>query len=1131
MCYKKTIIYIIFCVFLSINLFAQSLQFKSYNVNNGLSQSVIISIFQDSEGFIWIGTQDGLNRFDGYTFKKFVRNPIDTASISNNWMYSITEDNENNIWIGTKDGLNKYNKKTGKFQCLRNKPNDNNSIFNNNVYGLVADKKGNVYVNTPPVLNVINVKTGKINRYVNKIGSSTTIEDYQMPVIIDRDGLIWIASSDGLSIFDPKTKLFNNFRTNTSQLCDNFITALIEDHLGNIWIGTKKGLNKLNKKNHSITKFIKENNNSNSLKSNNIRSIEEDQLGNIWVGTDADGGGLHKISFDKQANPAFSFYNNIVSQASSISNDFVLSLFLDRSNVLWIGTLNGLNKVDLKKKKFNLYRKSNESNSVDLTYNVIASIFKDQDNLIWIGTWGKGLNIFNRTTGTVEHITSQSSGLKKIPDDYVHVIFKDSKQRIWIGTRNGISIYTYDKKQFIPLKDFFQAKNFPDFKGFRVMSIIEDKNHFFWIGTSNGLYKINTDKKDVKVYQSGGNHKTSITNNLIYSIIEDKDGLIWIGTSTGLNIFDPKTETFTQILNDKNSTNTLCDNFVVSLCEDSEGNIWIGTKAGVNKYNKKTKIYNYYSEKDGLPSNIVYEILEDNNKNLWFSTGNGLTLNYNGTNVFKTFDLEDGLQDLEFNLKASYKSNDGELFFGGMNGVNAFYPDSLKENNFIPNIVITNIEKENDAGKQVLYQGLNNEIRLTHNDYALNIEFAALEYTNSEKNHYTYKMEGLSDNWIETGNRHLVPFSKIPPGNYILHIKGSNNDKVWNEIGISIKIIVTPPWWRSTWAYIIYLIIVLSFIIVFIKVRELKLIKTKKILEQKVEERTNEINLQKEEILAQHEEIQNQRDIATSQRDHIARQNKAITDSIHYAQRIQKALLTTKESISNLFTDYLIIFKPKDIVSGDFYSINQVKDHIIVAVADCTGHGIPGAFMSMLGMSILNEILRYEEISSASEVLEELRRKLKTSLQQTGKSGEQQDGMDIAICAINTKTLEMQYAGANNSLWLFKNNNDQSSTEPNLIEIQADKQPVGVYKNEKPFTNNIIQLKKGDTFYIFSDGFRSQFGGEKGETYKTRRFRELITSIHHKPLFEQEKIFENEFQQWKGNFAQIDDVIVLGLKV
>jgi serine phosphatase RsbU (regulator of sigma subunit) len=392
-------------------------------------------------------------------------------------------------------------------------------------------------------------------------------------------------------------------------------------------------------------------------------------------------------------------------------------------------------------------------------------------------------------------------------------------------------------------------------------------------------------------------------------------------------------------------------------------------------------------------------------------------------------------------------------------------------------------------------------------------------------------MEGLSDNWIETGNRHIVPFSKIPPGDYILHIKGSNNDKVWNDVGISIKIIVSPPWWRSNWAYAIYIIIIISLIFLFIKAREYNLIRTKKILEQKVEERTNEINHQKEEILAQHEEIQNQRDIATSQRDYIARQNKAITDSIHYAQRIQKALLPAKESISHLFSDYLILFKPKDIVSGDFYSIKQVKDHIIVAVADCTGHGIPGAFMSMLGMSIFNEILRYEEITSASEVLEELRKKLKISLQQTGKAGEQQDGMDIAICAIDIKTLEMQFAGANNSLWLFKNGSNGLDKESELIEIQADKQPVGVYRNEKPYTNNHVQLKKGDIFYIFSDGFRSQFGGERGETFKTRRFRELIGSIHQKPLLEQEKILENEFLNWKGKYEQIDDVLILGLKV
>lgn len=825
-------------------LIAQIVGYKHYSIKDGLSQIEIKCIFQDSEGFMWIGTQNGLNKFDGYYFENIFNDPTDSTSISSNWIFGITEDCDGNLWFGTKEGLNKYDKINDIFTRVNYK-NENSVVSDDYIYSLASDSC-NIYINTPPSLSILNYKTGKLKVYNNNIPYDGILYDFSYPILVSKDGLIWLGSEKGLYYFNPKNQKFYNFSTNNSnRISHNHITALCEDSFGNILIGTEKGLNIYNPGTKIIKQYFHDENNYNSLSHNFIRSIVSDYTGAYWVGTEE--GGLNKIEVNKETGElSFTSYRSEVEGTEFISHDIVFSLYEDKSCNLWIGTLAGLNKVDLKRKKYRVYKKAESPGSVDLLDNFIASVY-EEDDLIWIGNWGKGLNLYNKNTNKVIHYLSSYRGKRNIPNNYVHVLFKDSKSRFWLGTRNGLSIFNDSKKRFIPFDKYFKINDSGYFINNRVYCITEDSSGEIWIGTGNGICVFNPETKHNIIFREGNLKPFDIAHNLVYSILEDRDKHIWIATSDGLDMYDPEKNILYHYKHNPNTTNTLCYDFTISLCEDKFGDIWIGTSTGVNSFNKKDSVFSYYSTKNGLPSNIVYNIIEDNNNDLWFTTGKGLAKYSIDSKTFKTYSFEEELEGGEFNLKAVFKSEEGEMFFGSVGGLLAFHPDSLSDSEFIPPIVITSFSKEQEGirSEKNIYK---EEIKLSYKDYAFTIKFASLDYTNPRKNMYAYKMQGLTDEWVDLGNRRSVHFTSLSPGKYVFSVKGTNHDGVWNDIPTSIKIQILPPWWRSNYAYFMYVVIFIVLIISIIKLREKNLIKEKRVLDNKIKERTKEIALQKEKL-------------------------------------------------------------------------------------------------------------------------------------------------------------------------------------------------------------------------------------------------------------------------------------------
>ncbi len=844
------ILYAAVLLFFSIDCLARQLIFTGYTIADGLSQSVVTCIMQDSRGYIWMGTQNGLNRFNGYNFEIFTYKPDDSTSISNNWIYGMTEDRNGNLWIGTKGGLNKFSYQEKSFQRIRYATPFPAGVTDY-VYDVKCSRNGSILINTPPVLTFCDPEKLTFTHAVSSLPMDGSVKDYNIPLLEDSDGRIWTGSSTGLAIYTPEADTFKTISGFTEYPPGNparNITALCLDKRGEIWAGTEGGLIRFSREG---TPLFAENQNLGQIFSPNnlfIRALACDKSGKIWIGTE--GGGIHRICLDKERQPVHDVFT---SENSTLFHNIVLSLFIDHSENLWLGTLSGVNKTDLKKKKFSLYRKSDSFTSADLAGNVIASLFKDKQGKIWIGHWGKGLDIYDRETGKIEHYSSHLQGKQFLPNDFVHSVMEDSAGNIWVGTRDGLVVFREKTGEFIRPR-YLKNPELPDFEGLRIFRMIQAKNGDYWIATQNGLYRVHNQSHPVR-YHSGAPEGQRISGNLVYTVMEDREGAVWVGTTDGLDRINPGQGSIDHFRKMEGSASSLSDNFITALCEDHNGDIWIGTSSYVNKFSARDSVFTYFSKENGLPGNLIYGILQDLNSGLWFATGNGLCRYDFAEGKFHTFGVEDGLQSQEFNLGASCLSRDGEVFFGGMNGFNSFYPDSLVPNRNIPAIVFSAAYKMTQGTKEYFDPGLNRTIVLNHNDDDFTVEFAGLEFTNPLKNKFMYRLEGGESAWIDIGNRNFVTFSNLSPGEYTLRIKGSNNDGFWNEEGASMTIRVRPPWWGSTLAYTGYIFLAFIALFLIIKKREKRHATERKILEEKVLERTYQIERQKAEIMEKNREL------------------------------------------------------------------------------------------------------------------------------------------------------------------------------------------------------------------------------------------------------------------------------------
>jgi ligand-binding sensor domain-containing protein/signal transduction histidine kinase len=791
-------------------------KFENISVDQGLSQSSVYCILQDSKGLMWFGTEDGLNRYDGYNFTVFKHDPDDPNSLSSNFVLDIYEDWEGKMWVGTQQGLDRYDRESDQWSHF---PLDQ-------VRTILEDNSGVLWVGSQAGLYSFDKELDGLKRQ----NSDRIYTVYQ-----DSTGTLWVGTDRGFYKVDEggdKIVHYQHSERDPKSLVDNLVRTIFEDHQGRLWIGTSGGLDRFDRATETFTHFQYDENDRHSLRHNDVWAIYEDLSGVLWVGTD--GGGLDR--FDP-AYERFIHYQNVTDDPNSLSSNMLRAISQDRGGVLWIGTnAGGISKVDVAQKGFTHYQKE-ASKYNTLSHNLVLSFFEDYSQILWIGTGGGGLNRFDRHLDLFTSYRHDPEDPASLSDDFVTSVYVDREGVLWAGTaRGGLNAFDRFTGGFT---HFVNDPADPDSLAHNtVWVILEDRQGTLWIGTGGG--GLDAFVRNEKRFD----HYSGLSSNFVSVLYEDQDGQLWVGTDGGgINKLDRQNKTFTHYTHDPYNQQSLSSDNILAIYQDGEGDFWIGTNGGgLNKFDPQTNTFSHYRERDGLPNDVVYGILGDDEGMLWLSTNKGLSRFDPRTGVFRNYDVRDGLQSNEFNANAYFKNQREEMFFGGVNGFNVFKSDQIQDNPYQPPIVLTSLTQA--GGSVDLGRAVDSATEATFywpNNF-FEFEFAALSYSHPEKNQYAFMLEGFRDeDWNYIGTNRFGRYTNIPGGIYTLRLKGSNQDGIWNEAGTSIKITVIPPIWGTWWFQGMAVLILVAGIFAGFRLR-VRNIQTRTIeLENQVANRTREL--------------------------------------------------------------------------------------------------------------------------------------------------------------------------------------------------------------------------------------------------------------------------------------------------
>jgi ligand-binding sensor domain-containing protein/serine phosphatase RsbU (regulator of sigma subunit) len=1007
----------------------------------------------------------------------------------------IYQDNDGFMWFATQNGAVKFD--GHNFVSL----DKSSGLAGNVINHINQDHLGNYWVSTTAGLSYISDE--HITNYTTKDGLasnfvyySTETSDKRIFIVTNKsaaiieDGKIFQADTSIYTILFielynkdvlalSRNKLYKmNGKSYTPCGIDiseiekpyTFITQAKDS---SIWIAGNNGIFRIN--NNTIEQFTEED----GLISNKINYLFCDSENNMWYSSE-------RLGFGKYSKGHF---QNFTAEAG-LSNNSVLCIYEDTEKNIWIGGRNGITMINPKVPFLHYNMISPYNNEIVLGMN------EDSQGNLWFCTYGYGLFKYNgktfinynKSNGSIDNhffdtefdkhgnmwLASTNSGVIKfdgekfmqVPTDQdkiiskrIFTILKDSKNNLWFGT-NQQGVYVYNGRK---LKKFSQ---FPELNNARVMAIEEDFNGNIVFGTfGQGIFLFNGDSLQRLVQ----NYSSELS---IIRAIEKTDNQLWFATaSDGIFTLD---------------------------------------------YRQKNSKASFIQKKDGLNSNNIYLLYYDSKGNLWCGSEKGTDkIQFNSDNSIKNiknYTVNEGFIGVETNINAVMEDSKGNLWFGTINGA-VKYIDSIDTKNIAENkTYITQVKlffEDNEI--EIDYDSVQtnhqyNAFTLPYNKNHLIFNFIGLCFSNPQKVMYKYRLKGQNDQWSPPTEVNSAVYTNLAPGSYEFQVLSANNDGIWNTSPVSIQFEIEPPFWQELWFKTSLILIILILIYMFAEFRIRSLKKAKIKLENMVQLRTSELNDQKDRLL---------------------QSNLKIKDGINYAEKIQSAMLPSIELFEKSFADYFILYQPKDIISGDFYWAKEIshsgESHIIVAAADCTGHGIPGALVSMLGMSLLNEVIRKKDVQNPAQVLEELRIEIKRSLHQKGGIEDQTEGIDMVLIKLNPKTRILDYSGANNPLYILR--------DKKLKILEPTINPVGIFIKELPFVNHQYQLEKNDVLYLFSDGFVDQFNGKTGEKYKIGRFRELLISISENDLSSQKEVLKETFMKWKAGSEQIDDVLVMGFKI
>ncbi|MBT8390539.1 MAG: SpoIIE family protein phosphatase [Ignavibacteriaceae bacterium] len=1085
-----------FCILTYGNLFSQtdSIIVENISTGEGLSHRHVHCVMEDSYGFLWIGTDDGLNRYDGYEFVVYKNNIGDTTSLSSPIISVLTEDEKGNIWVGTPNGLNLYQRHSDSFVRYTHDPENEYSISKNDgIEALLIDRNNSNYV--------------------------------------------WIGTDGGgLNLFDIELQRFYSFTHDPQEensLSEDIVKSLFQDSFGDFWIGTgSSGLDKINLSAIPISidgkydvsrfnliafeHFLNEQEDNEELQSARVYNIYEDSAQTLWVLLS--GSGI--LNFDREKN-------RLIPSSHFIEQKYTHfhEMLEDRNGIFWFGSHNKvyqLNKNNDKIKEYILNKEGTRSSNNQ-------GLCEDNAGNIWAATWD-GIVRIHRDTPLFELHYHNVDDPSLTASNYMYSILADRAGKIWIGTYYGLLVMKEDINGFVRFINYSESHQIN--KG-SVYSVIADHSGSIWAVIGRTLVRVNPQTNSIVQYKNdpensnalsfqeklgnagsvnllidnddnlwisawtGGISKVSLeelysTNNLndvkftnyfsepndpassVLDFIQDRVGHLWICTRSGGVIkFDPETEIFKNYKQELNNPRSLNINWALAAHEDKKGNIWIGTYGGgLNKFNRETESFTHFGMQNGLPSDIIRGILGDDNGNLWISTHSGIAKFNPENNEFRNYYIQNN--DVSFHDKLT-----GRMYFGDNSGFNVFHPDSLKESSFVPRVVLTKFTRYSDEnnGEKIIDRTISakDNIELSYKDDIISFEFAALSFNKNNRCEYSYKLGEFNNNWINIGTKRQVTFTNLDPGNYDFKVKACNEDGIWCENFASIHFYISPPWWSTWWSYGIY---GLLFIGALYGIRRFEI--------------TRRIEKEDKRLL----KIENERK----------------TKELDQVRKLQLSMLPKDiPCLTNL--DIAVYMKTATEVGGDYYDFYKSDDSTLTAViGDATGHGLDAGMMVTAAKGLFQNLAAFPNLT---EMIKQFNNTLISMHLQPMYMG-------VLLAKFNGNLLEIVGAGMT-PLLLYRNDSDE------IREIESSGPPLGAFSNYDYLTTR-IDLAKGDVILLLSDGFEERFNS-KNEMLGERRARELLQKLHNENADTIVEAFVTECNEWGGDRPQDDDVTFVVIKI
>ncbi len=1077
---KSTYLLGILLLLIPLATIAQRNNFRSYTAEDGLTQSTVYTIIQDSRGYLWLGTEGGgINKFDGLNFVEYNKK----NGLGGNIVRAIMEDSRGNIWIGTEAGLTVYDGVVfksytsedglpeGAIMCFQE--TENNIVWAGSAGGGLAR------------IETITEDSLSIKLYTSYDGLSG---DFIFDIYEDKQKKLWLGTfAGGICIIEPEGDSMKVLRTirKYDGIPSDVILTIAEDHDENLWFGTyNAGAFQLITHGPDSGK-INSYNLINGINDNRVWSIVIDFEGTVWFGTDE--GGINKLQDSK-----FSAFT----KDHGLPTNQILCVFEDNTGIIWAGTL-GSGLVKLNGNHFSHYTVEE-----GLSHHQVSDIVQDNMGNYWLSSWG-GLTRLSFING--EPVTEIYTTMDGLIDNSIKSMSLAPDGKIWLATDKGISNFnpaeikpnTGDE----PVTQYFT--NFSTDQGLidnTVNSIYVDFDGRVWCGTRGGISMLMDETEFVNI-----NENQDLINNEVQAVMQDSRGNIWFATLGGIASTDRRSMT------GYDYEEGLYEKLIYCLAEDVKGNIWIGSFGGgifkLDIHTQDSMPISFIVDDSLLSSNNIYSMIFQDENTLIVGTEKGFDKLYldDNQNILKvkSYSSSDGFIGVENNQNAIYKDNNSNIWFGTVKGVTRYSPLIERVNNEPPRTHITSLklffEKVDWVSKWdsvIAWFDLPGKLVLPYSSNHLTFQYTGISLSNPNKVFYKFRLDGLESAWSPQRKEVEAIYSGLTPGEYTFNVKSVNENGIWNTEPTTFSFIISPPFWQTWWFYMLCAFVSVVGIIGFVKAREKSLMREKAILEHKVRERTKEL----------------------------AEKNKEITDSINYAQNIQRAILPSIKSIEKGFEDSFVLFNPRDIVSGDFYWYAELNGLRYLAACDCTGHGVPGAFVSMIGNNLLNQIILEKNIERPGEILSHLNRGVKFAFTQEGEQ-EAQDGMDMVLCVLDKKKETLEYSGANNPLIFIR--------DGELEVLKNDRKPIGgdtAY--DFAYETKTVKLKPNDHFYLFSDGYPDQFGGKKGKKFMMKRYKEMIFAHHQKPMAEQLEVYRKELFDWMGTeHEQIDDILVIGVKV